>query len=168
MTKSKWFLNVKTIDELKKVYRKLAMQYHPDICKESYAEENMKEINNEYETMFNYIISHATETEQKQYNKQGHNVNDGYREIINKIIHIPDIIIELCGSWLWISGNTKPVKNLLKDAGFYWAAKKFQWYWRPAEYKQTYNKKSMTMDYIRSKYGSEQIHNKPFEQLESA
>jgi len=168
MPRTKYFVGIRTIDELKKSYRKLAMQYHPDICKESFAEENMKQINNEYELMFEYILIHSTEDQQKQYNKQGHGINDGYREIINKIIHIPDIIIELCGSWLWISGNTKPVKDQLKSAGFKWAKKKIQWYWRPEEYKQCFNKKSMSMDYIRSKYGSEQIYNKPYDQLESA
>jgi len=162
----KWFQNVNNIDDLKKSYRKLAVLWHPDTCKDPNAENNMKEINNEYELMFDYILKNATTDQQKTYNKQGHSKFDGYREVINKIIHIPNIIIELCGSWLWVSGNTKPVKDQFKQAGFFWAAKKKQWYWRPKEYKQAFNKKSQSMEYIRAKYGSERIYNKPFEQID--
>ena len=162
----KWFTKVNSIDELKKAYRKLAMKYHPDINIDG--QEAMKEINNEYEAIFEHLLKNATQEEQKQYNKQGHNVNDGYREIINRIIHIPNITIEICGSWIWISGNTRPIKDQLKDAGFYWAAKKLQWYWRPEQYKAKRYKKSMTMDHIREKYGSEKINNRPYSQIQEA
>lgn len=162
----KWFSEVKTIDELKKQYRKLAMQHHPDISNNS--DQAMKEINNEYEKAYTYILTHMSDKEQATHTKQGHNVNDGYREIINKIVHIPNIIIEICGSWIWISGETKPVKDQLKAAGFYWAAKKLQWYWRPTEYKAPKHRKAMTMEYIRDKYGSEKIENKPYKQFKKA
>lgn len=167
MPRTKWFLNVKTIDELKKVYRKLAMQYHPDICKLNNAEENMKQINAEYEKMFIYLQNTQTE-EQKKYNtKAGHNFNDGYREAINSIIHLLNIEIEICGSWIWISGQTKQYKDIFKSNGYFWAGQKKKWYWRPQEYKSN-NRKSMTMDYIRNTYGSERIQNKPYEQLDKA
>ena len=161
----KWFKGCNTIDEVKKMYRKLAMQFHPDVCKNENAERDMKSINLEYEVVFKIIEKNLTPEQQKQYNKAGHNVNDGYREQVNKIIHIPNIIIEICGSWLWISGDTKPVKNLIKAAGFYWATKKKEWYWRPEEYKQVFNKKSMPKSHIRQKYGSEIIPNNPFRPL---
>lgn len=162
-----WFPSCSNIDELKKMYRKLIMEWHPDVTSHNKdtATENMKRINCEYELAFNYLFNHATQDQQKAYGKAGHDVNDGYREILEKIIHIPEIIIELCGSWIWISGNTKPVKNQLKSAGFWWASKKAQWYWRPAEFKQSRHK-PVNMDYIREKYGSERVYNKPYTQVE--
>jgi len=167
MKNQKWFntQTIKNIDQLKKEYRKLALKFHPDINKDPSADQNMKEINAEYDQVFTYILSNSTDEQRKTYAKQGHNIDDQYKEIINKIIHIPDIIIEICGSWIWISGNTKAVKDQLKNAGFRWACKKVQWYWRPSEYKQKFNKLSMSMDYIRNKYGSEAIENKPFQQV---
>lgn len=40
-----------TEDQLKKAYRKLAAQYHPDVCHEAAAEEKFKEINEAYEVL---------------------------------------------------------------------------------------------------------------------
>lgn len=166
MKNLKWFSSCKNIDELKKSYRKLAMQYHPDINPNT-NQDDMKSINNEYDIVFTYLINHATIDQKIAYNKTGHGINDGYKEIINKIIHIPNIIIEVCGSWIWISGNSKPFKNQLKSIGFYWAAKKMQWYWRPSEYKAPRSKKFMDMDYIRSKYGSEKVESNPYQQFKT-
>lgn len=38
-------------EEIKRAYRRLARQYHPDINKESVAEERFKEINRAYEVL---------------------------------------------------------------------------------------------------------------------
>jgi len=40
-----------TESEIKKAYRKLARQYHPDVCKEASCEEKFKEINAAYEVL---------------------------------------------------------------------------------------------------------------------
>jgi len=45
-----WFSKANTLDELKKQYRKLALQYHPDTLNGD--SEKMKQINNEYDTLF--------------------------------------------------------------------------------------------------------------------
>ena len=79
-----------------------------------------------------------------------------YRDIIIPILDLEGVEIELCGSWIWVSGNTKEHKDLFKELGFYWAPKKFMWYWRPEEFK-SYSRKSKSMSDIRNKYGSEKI-----------
>lgn len=47
----------------------------------------------------------------------------------NSIKHLPGISIELVGCWLWVSGETKTVKDNLKDAGFRWNRKREKWSW---------------------------------------
>ena len=63
---------------------------------------------------------------------------------------------EICGSWIWISGNTYGCKSDLKANGFHWASKKKMWYWHDPE-EQTRSNGKTTMDDIRNKYGSETI-----------
>ncbi|WP_139451816.1 DnaJ C-terminal domain-containing protein [Campylobacter armoricus] len=57
-------------DEIKKAYRKLARQYHPDINKESGAEEKFKEINAAYEIL-------SDEKKRAQYDRYGDSMFGG-------------------------------------------------------------------------------------------
>ncbi|WP_438433286.1 molecular chaperone DnaJ [Gorillibacterium sp. sgz500922] len=52
-------------DEIKKAYRKLARQYHPDVNKEADAEEKFKEINNAYEVL-------SDDQKRESYDRFGH------------------------------------------------------------------------------------------------
>lgn len=166
MPNSKYFKNINSIEDLKKQYRKLAMQYHPDL-NPGINDQIMKDINNEYELLFNYITAHQTDKQREQTQKAGHNINDGYREAILAIIHLPGIEIEICGSWVWVSGETKQYKDIFNNNNYHWASKKVMWYFRPEQYK-SYNKKPFSMDYIRNKYGSERIATNPHKQLDQA
>ncbi|MCV3387329.1 J domain-containing protein [Campylobacter sp. IFREMER_LSEM_CL2256] len=57
-------------DEIKKAYRKLARQYHPDINKEAGAEEKFKEINAAYEIL-------SDEKKRAQYDRYGDSMFGG-------------------------------------------------------------------------------------------
>jgi curved DNA-binding protein len=57
-------------DEIKKAYRRLARKYHPDINKESGAEEKFKEINAAYEIL-------SDEKKRKQYDMRGDSMFGG-------------------------------------------------------------------------------------------
>lgn len=150
-----FFAGCRTIQELKKEYKKLVYMYHPDITGTKGTEETMKAINNEYETRHAYILANPFNEDEKKRNYYA-NVNDGYREQINKIVFIPGIEIEICGSWIWVTGNTKPVKAIIKEAGYFWSKNKSAWYWRPAGYKARKHK-TWDLDQIRNTYGSEKV-----------
>jgi hypothetical protein len=70
---------------------------------------------------------------------------------IQSIAHLPAIKAELTGNWIWVSGNTKAVKDDLKAAGFKWAHKKGMWYFAAV---RSISRGGKDMGYIRSKYGS--------------
>ena len=82
-----------------------------------------------------------------------------YPEIIGQIIGFEGIIIELIGNWIWISGNTYPYRQQLKQIGFFFAPKKVMWYYRPEDYKSS-NASPKPIETIRAKYGSEVIERK--------
>ena len=83
-------------------------------------------------------------------------------DIINKIAKLLDndeIEIEIVGSWLWISGDSKQYKNEIKEAGFRFSGAKKMWFYScKTEYKSI--KSNIDIDKIRSKYGSEILKNK--------
>ena len=157
MSKFKFFSTCKTIQELKTIFRELVKVYHPDNQITGNLE-TMKELNLEYELAFQYIKTHPINEQEKKSSYYA-NVNDGFREVLEKIIFIPEIFIEVCGSWLWITGDTKPVKDILKNAGLFWAGRKQAWYFKPKEYKAKKHK-AWDMDKIRNTFGSETIEKK--------
>ena len=154
----KFFENIDTISELKKEYFKLAKKHHPDIGGDVSI---MQMINNAYEKMFNYLKSKIDYTKftegeiPKNYTYKAETSND-YMEIISKIVHMPNITIEICGYWIWVNGNTKEYKEIFKSNGFKWSGNKFAWYWKPQGYVKR-GKKVFSMDEIRNTFGSKII-----------
>lgn len=156
MHKFKFFSACKTLQELKTTFRELVKLHHPDKITGNL--ETMKALNLEYELAFEYIKIHPINDQEKKSSFYA-NVNDGFRETLEKIIFIPKIEIEICGSWLWVNGETKPVKDILKNAGLYWAQNKKAWYFKPSDYKGRKHK-AFSMEDIRGKYGSETVEKK--------
>lgn len=142
----KFFENISSLEELKKEYRKLCFKYHPDLGGD---EETMKALNAEYERLlnsgkFNDDMSRANTTASEE---------TLFRSILEKLVVLQGITIEICGSWLWVSGNTFGCKDILKSLGLKFASKKKCWFWRPAEYRSTAHRE-FSMDEIREMHGS--------------
>jgi len=139
-----------TNKDIKKAYKLACIKFHPD--KNPAGETMMKAINAAYQLLKNF--EGDVENDEKGY-------SDLLNDAISKIIDLPDIIIEVCGAWIWVTGNTRPhAKALGKNgAGFFYASKKKAWYFRPAEYKSL-SRGSHSLDEIRSMHGSQNIKNK--------
>lgn len=164
MTK-KWFnlKEVTNVEELKQAFKKLVFKWHPDVTKKDTTQE-MKEINSEYDELVKKLPKSATNSKTMNDNE----INDGFKEVLVKIVNLPDLDIEICGSWVWVGGNTYAVKNELKNAGFKFATKKKLWYWRTEENGMKFNRKSVPMDVIREVYGSEKVNSKQTEKIKEA
>lgn len=144
----KYFHNINTLEELRTAYRALLKKFHPD---NGGSEEATKEINLEYEKLFQFLKNRSGADQETKYNTQE---DENLREVLQQIINL-NVNIEICGSWIWVSGNTYPVKESLKAAGFRFSKNKKAWYWHSGEY--TRRGKKVSLDYIRSKYGSETV-----------
>lgn len=147
-----YFNECKEINEAKQLYKQLAMQHHPDRGGDV---EVMKIINNEYQFIIAKLLKNSGATESEINDEI--NLNNEYKEALNKIIALDDIIIELVGAWVWVTGNTKKHKDILKGAGFYFASKKVAWYFR-SEDKKCKHSKGYNLDEIKNKYGSKIIN----------
>lgn len=147
-----YFEACKTLDELKKAYRAAAMTNHPDHGGD---EETMKAINNEYAARFEVLKSSHNATADEYH--QTTEAPEEFIDIISKLMTLDGLEIELCGSWLWIGGNTKEHKEALKAAGCRWSKNKVKWYWHHPEEGRKWHRSAATMNQIRSKYGSSVI-----------
>ena len=67
------------------------------------------------------------------------------------------ITVEICGSWIWIDGETRTVKEELKNIGCWWSPTKEKWYWRSPESKRSFGRGNVSMPKIRDIFGSMQI-----------
>lgn len=154
----KWFKDCKTIEDVKRVYKTLAVKYHPDFNRDTDTTDTMQEINNEYETAFNIFkdIHAAQNGDTDAYEAtETTETPDMFKDIINSLIHCDGVQIDIVGSWVWLTGNTFIHKDVIKSLGFKWASKKKAWYWHTDECKSTHSK--MTLDEIKTKYGCQNV-----------
>ncbi|MGP8215318.1 MAG: J domain-containing protein [Bacteroidia bacterium] len=146
-----YFKDCTTIEEVKKLYRTLAKENHPDKGGDT---ATMQRINTEYTFACAKIAKGQNLSDEETENII---INaERYREALDKIINLPGLIIELVGAWLWVTGNTYEHRATLKAAGFIFAHKKVAWYFRTDEYK-THNRHSMSLQEIKNKYGVQSI-----------
>jgi len=136
----------------KQAYRRAAMKYHPDRNPAGLA--MMQAINAAYKLLSDYTGT------VNQANDYGDLLNDA----INSIVTCAGIVIEVCGNWVWVSGDTKTHKEILKTAGFKYASVKKMWYFRPDEWRSS-NRQVNTIDEIRETYGTQKVQPKKVENL---
>lgn len=141
-----------TEEDVKKAYRKASKKYHPD--HNPSGEEMMKLVNEAHS---------ALESARYPISANTHNAYDYGSEInsaLNAIKSLQGLFIEVCGVWVWVSGETKAHKGVLKAQGFLFSGKKKMWYFRPKSQKCAWRGKSrFSIEEIRSKYGSQRVEN---------
>jgi curved DNA-binding protein CbpA len=154
-----FFNNITTLDALRKEYHRLALIHHPDRGGDL---ETMKALNNEFERLSKRLINgNADFTEaRKSYETQ---VSEEIMEAIGKVLNLPGLDIEIIGSWVWLTGNTFPHRQAIKEAGYKFSHQKTAWYWHAGEYRKR-NGKLNNLDDIRYMFGSEKVNPRPQEE----
>ena len=140
--------NLKNIIELKKKYKELLFQYHPDI--KGGDGEEMKVINAEYDYLLKHIQEGADEKEIQ--------INDNFKEVLNKLIKY-DLTLEIVGSWLWISGkDTFNLKdNLFKELNIFYSKGKKKFFWNGQDSKNYGYYKKKSFNTLKKEYGYKKL-----------
>ena len=168
-----YFRNVNTLEELRKQYKELLKQYHPDNANGS--TEATQEINAEYDRLFKVLKDKheskhtSTDGAKADFNnyKYDFEADEKLREVLQKIISFANINIEIVGCWLWVDGNTYEYKDTLKALGFKWAREKKKWYFHTEAFRKRSHKK-LSMEDIRNYYGSTEVQTEETKKLKQA
>jgi len=156
--KTKYFKHCNTEAEVKKEYRKLAMLHHPDL---GGSVEIMAEINSEYLV----ALKNVSGTSERQNNGSertyyySESVEASIVQKIDEIIRlglcgIDDLVVELVGTWIWITGETKKYKDQIKQIeGIKYSGARSAWCWHNG--KHFYSRASKKdFNGIKAQYGS--------------
>jgi hypothetical protein len=149
-----YFKDCKSIEEAKRHYRELLMQYHPDHAGNE-GENITKEIINQFQAFLKNFVSHSFHTyyEDKEWEPDEEKVYE-FQDILQQVINL-DCQIEIIGYWIYCF-NSKPVKDQLKDIGFWFSGKHKAWIYSGTAKKGRASKK--TLDDIRAEKGSRKIN----------
>lgn len=167
-----YFKNANTLEELRKQYKELLKIHHPD---NGGNVSDMQEINAEYDRLFKILKDrHEKSTDNKEGNAKTDFNNMKYdftedqklRETLNKIIGFNGITIEVCGSWIWVFDSYNYRKEL-KEMNFKFAGKKKAWYWHSEAFRKK-GRKILSMEDIRSYYGSTEVETDGIKRLKQA
>ena len=156
----KWFdvNEIKDLNSLRSTYKKFLIKYHPDNNAED-TTADMQEINAEYALMFERLkngfehsehYDRATDRQKQNYSWEK---DKQIREMIIALSRLEGLIIEICGVWIYVRGNTKQHRQELRALGLTWNRQKECWIINFDDYYR-HGQQSMSMNYIREKYGS--------------
>jgi hypothetical protein len=131
-------------EDIKLAYRKACSKYHPD--RNAAGLEMMKLVNAAWQALSDYMPGNEVE--------EATDLGDELNAALNAI-HGLGLVIEICGSWLWVSGDTRQHKEVLKSAGYRWAPVKKMWSFCGGARRTSRGK--FSMDDIRLRHGSQSV-----------
>ena len=140
-----------SIDDLKRLYRKLVKKWHPDVNNWD-TTTIMKEINQSFDNNILRLTKDFSDLKMKSHIKEA----EIFKDLIEKLMKLDGLKLEICGWYLWVTGDTKKHKDKLKEAGLYFARKKVAWYYKP-EWCKSNSRGQYSLDDIRSMHGSNVI-----------
>ena len=164
--------------EVKTAFHRACLKYHPDHNPTGL--KIMQMVLQAWETLqkANFPIDCEEEINQTDLYDYGEEINAA----LNKIIKMTGIVIEVCGSWVWVSAtkyedrtffcpprkfDPKTKKNIPDDEiRFKWSRDKKCWYFHPrTQFSRKYGQNPFSMDKIKDKFGATTIKTKNTFQL---
>lgn len=137
-----------TLEELKAAFHAAAKAFHPDNGGDN---ETMARLIAQYKELFPGLKNIHRNKDGETYEKDTEEAADDFPVLIRQLFNYSGLVIEILGSFIWISGNTREHKDALKALGFRWSKDKAMWYKAPAGYRR-YGKDKWTIGEIRANY----------------
>ena len=148
----KYFTECRTAEELKKSYKEWAKRLHPDNGGNT---EEFQRMQVEFSDMWDRLKDIHMNAEGETYTKETTETAGEFMDIIEILIRLDGVQTEICGKWIWCSGNTRQHKDTLKRLGFRWSNNKEAWYYHKESYRRRHDRE-YSLNEIRGMYGSRQ------------
>ena len=147
-------------EAVKRAYREKAKQYHPD--KQDGNLDMMVLVNLAYEVLKQ---SNFTWTDQESRNGQDTTpLTETIANLWESIRHYKGLHGEIIGSWLWVSGDTYPIRDKLKVSGFKFSHYKKAWYFHEGDYWKRSRRKLNLQD-LRGIWGNQDLETEEAQEL---
>ena len=158
--KYNYFANCHTFDEGRAHYKNLANLHHPDHGGDT---RTMQDINTEWAYFQADDARNTQRTRQAEAHAQGRKTAADFHDLdeVTEVLRVklesllnisPDLVVEICGLWIWVTGDTKTHHAAIKAAGLRYAPEKQAWYFAAVP---SYNRTKRSLDEIRNMHGSQ-------------
>lgn len=135
------FFGCSSIDEVQLRFDELSKVFKDQ-------DEILQILKTEYSTLMNVL----GESKPSEIVKEKTSLSEKIKELQEKVKQ-EGLRLEIVGQWLWLSGATFAVKDLLRALDFRYSPNKKSWYWRSDENRSS-NEKPIPLEMIREKYGT--------------
>ena len=85
-------------------------------------------------------------------------------ERLYQVIRYPDLVTEIIGTWVWVTGETRKYKDQLKELNFKWSPKKLAWNYHSEPWRKAY-RYNYSMDEIRNMHRTQTRDQEPDSQV---
>lgn len=146
--KTNLFSGCKTPSEVEQRYEELLQVFKSG---NGESKEIIAAINDQYSE----LVAALKKASQVEANKEKATVSEKIKELQNSV-DTKGLHLEVCGTWLWVTGQTYPIRNTLKNLGFRYSSNKLSYYYRQEDYRSS-TQKPIPMDLIREKFGTSEV-----------
>lgn len=142
----------RTPEELKRAWLRIVRECHPD---KGGSVELCQTANALYEKLARDAARprNPESAPEAEAETDGEGLPEETRRKAFRFAGTPGLEIEVVGTWLWITGETRANKDALKAEGFRWSPKKSAWYFHAEPYKKRH-RGELSLDDVRALHGS--------------